>query len=256
MHTEQVDSLLARYDASNVALVVSVSGGKDSCAMLAMLRTRYPHVPTYAVMADTGFEHVKPVSAEDHMRHVCALLGVDLYVCRNPNKTYLEMVERRGMFPAMSMRQCTSDLKRGPVETWIRRNVRERVIVSCTGIRADESVARSKQQPWSPNARLSVAGRTVFNWMPIFDLSTEDVYQYLAAQRLPLHPVYRRAGGYLDRLSCRVCIFFTPSDLAAVYANDREAFNLIAALEAKLGHTMNPKGTVTELASRALPVLS
>jgi hypothetical protein len=32
-------------------------------------------------------------------------------VVRNPKRTYLELVEQRGMFPSAQFRQCTSDLK-------------------------------------------------------------------------------------------------------------------------------------------------
>jgi len=251
----EIDTLLAEHGEANVALVVSMSGGKDSCAMLAYLHDRYPQVETHVVHADTGFEHIKPISAEAFARQVTESLGYTLAVVRNPNKTYLEMVERRGMFPAMSMRQCTSDLKRGPIEVYLRNHCQAKVIVNCIGIRADESTARSKQTPWKLNTKLSKAGRLVYDAMPIFTMTTEQVYADLATRSIPLHPVYRRAGGYLDRLSCRVCIFFSPSDLAATQVHDNEAFELIAALEDRLGHTMSPHGSVRALAARALPVL-
>lgn len=255
MSAAHLAALVAEHGAGNVALVANMSGGKDSCLMLARLVEQYPELRLYVVHADTGFEHVRPISAADFARQVTAALGHELAVCRNPNKTYLQMVERRGKFPATGQRQCTSDLKRGPIETWIRRNVRERVIVSCIGIRADESHARAKATPWKRNERLSVAGRLVFDWLPIFEVTTAEVYAELDARGIPLHPVYRRAGGYLDRLSCRVCIFFTPRDLAATQQHDPEAFELVAALEERLGFTMKHEGTVRELAARHLPVL-
>ena len=42
-------------------------------------------------------------------------------------------------------------------------------------MRAEESAARAGKLPWRRNDRMSVAGRQVFDWLPIFDLSTEDV---------------------------------------------------------------------------------
>jgi 3'-phosphoadenosine 5'-phosphosulfate sulfotransferase (PAPS reductase)/FAD synthetase len=71
-------------------------------------------------MADTGFEHAFPISAADFARARCAEFGLDLTVVRNRKRTYLEMVEQRGMFPSPQYRQCTSDLKRGPIEKFIR----------------------------------------------------------------------------------------------------------------------------------------
>jgi 3'-phosphoadenosine 5'-phosphosulfate sulfotransferase (PAPS reductase)/FAD synthetase len=217
--------------------VVNVSGGKDSTRMLGYLRVRFPEVKTYCVYADTGFEHVKPVSAEQFARERCEAYGLPLHVVRNQNKTYLQMVERRGMFPSAQYRQCTSDLKRGPVEKFIRA-LPERVIVNCMGIRAAESSARAKQSAWKANTKLSVAGREVWDWLPIFELSLADVLEWHKANQVPLHPVYTWAGGYLKRLSCRVCIFSTAADIKAIFEHDREGFELVSELEQRMGFTM------------------
>ena len=107
---------LAQEHGNNLALVVNHSGGKDSTRMLGLVRNRFPDVATYAVMADTGFEHKAPVSAEVWARSRCAEFGLHLTVVRNPKRTYLEMVEQRGIFPSPQFRQCTSDLKRGPID--------------------------------------------------------------------------------------------------------------------------------------------
>ena len=80
----------------------------------------FPHCTTYGVMADTGFEHQRPISAVDWARSRCEKFGVTLSVVRNPKRTYLEMVEQREMFPSAQFRQCTSDLKRGPIDKFIR----------------------------------------------------------------------------------------------------------------------------------------
>ena len=96
---------------SRLALVVNLSGGKDSTRMLGYVRSRFPDVTTYCVMADTGFEHVRPIPAAEWSRQIAARFGMVLHVVRNPNKTYLEMVRARGKFPSAQFRQCTSDLK-------------------------------------------------------------------------------------------------------------------------------------------------
>ena len=41
----------------NTELVISLSGGKDSCAMLSLLCEQYPDNPKHVVWADTGFEY-------------------------------------------------------------------------------------------------------------------------------------------------------------------------------------------------------
>lgn len=62
---------------------------------------------------------------------------MELHVVRNPNKTYLEMVRARGKFPSAQFRQCTSDLKRGPIQKFIRR-LPYQVLINCMGLRAQE----------------------------------------------------------------------------------------------------------------------
>ena len=43
------------------------------------------------------------------------------------------------------------------------------------GLRRDESRDRAKRVPWRRNERMSVAGREVYDWLPVFDLTGEDV---------------------------------------------------------------------------------
>ena len=125
-----------------VALVISVSGGKDSTRMLGYLRSRFPHIPTYCVTADKGLEHVRPVPAVEWSRQIATRFGIELHVVRNPNKTYLEMVGARGKFPSPQFRQCTSDLKRGPIQKFVRR-LPHQVLINCMGMRAQQSAQRA-----------------------------------------------------------------------------------------------------------------
>jgi DNA sulfur modification protein DndC len=78
-------------------------------------------------------------------------------VIAHPSKTFFDMVEHRGMFPSPSTRQCTSDLKRGPIEREIRRYLKAHpefggLVVNCMGMRAEESPGRSKLQTFKRNA--------------------------------------------------------------------------------------------------------
>ena len=238
---------------ASTALLLNLSGGKDSTRMLGFVREKYPEVKTYAVMADTGFEHVKPVPAVEWCRNIAARFGLPLTVVRNPNKTYLEMVRRRGMFPSAQFRQCTSDLKRGPVQKFLR-TIPEKVVINCMGMRAEESAQRARQLPWKQDKELSTNGRTVYNWLPIFEESTEEVLGWHWQNGVPLHPVYvpeyhrdGTEGGYLRRFSCRVCIFATDHDVRMIHQHDREAFNQVSALEQEMGFTMKSGRSLVQI---------
>jgi len=244
---------LQQEHGDNLAFVVNHSGGKDSTRMVGFVHRRFPNSRTYAVMADTGFEHQKPISAAEFARQRCAELGLELTVVRNPRRTYLEMVEQRGMFPSAQYRQCTSDLKRGPIEKYIR-SLPHKVVVNCIGIRAEESNARSRLSRLSLNTALTTRTRTVYNWFPIFDRTLGEVLAWHWVNAIRLHPVYvpeyhkdGTTGGYLRRFSCRVCIFSTDADVRAIHQHDREAFDLVSNLETEIGFTMRPGASPVQI---------
>ena len=58
------------------ALLLNLSGGKDSTRMLGLVREKFPSLKTYTVMADTGFEHVRPVTAVDWCQEITARFGL------------------------------------------------------------------------------------------------------------------------------------------------------------------------------------
>lgn len=206
--------------------------------MLHYLARNYPRLRRHVIMADTGWEHENAIEWSREI--VEGRFGLPLHIVRNPNKTFLTMVEKRGKFPSPKYRQCTSDLKRGPIQKWIRNNIADRHIVNCMGLRAAESPARAKLKTLKRDKTMTNSKRTVWTWLPIHDWSDEEVYQYLEDNNLPLHPVYN----YLNRFSCRVCIFNTPQQLKAIKRHDPEAFTIISTLEQKIGFTMRHSGTI------------
>lgn len=232
-------------------LVINFSGGKDSTAMLAWLCENYPAVPKHVVMADTGWEHPDAI---EWSRSIVERFGLELHVVRNPNKTLITMAQRRGMFPGMQQRQCTSDLKRNPIHTWMRRRWNRKwikaerrgkvVLVSCMGLRAEESTARAKKPCLRALTVLSKSGREVWDWNPILGWTEAQVWAYLRERGIPVHPVY----GHLRRFSCRVCIYMTEHDLRQVARHDPEAIGIIAMVEREIGFTMFQQGPIEQLA--------
>lgn len=209
--------------------------------MLAYLCEQYPSLRKHVVMADTGWEHTDAV---EWSRAICARFGLELHVVRNPNKTLLTMAQKRGKFPGMAQRQCTSDLKRDPVNKWIRNNLKSPLVFSAMGIRAEESIGRSRMPALSKDDRQTNGVRTVYRWNPILAWKETEVWAYLKARGLPVHPVY----GHLRRFSCRVCIFMTDHDLRAVVQHDPEAIGIIATVEREIGFTMMHRGAIGDLA--------
>ena len=108
-------------------------------------------------------------------------------------KSLLEQVEERGMWPSNSTRWCTSGTKRGPIERELRRYLKahprfEGRLINALGLRRDESRDRARRIPWRRNERMSVAGREVFDWLPVFELTTEHVFRVIAEAGHPNPP--------------------------------------------------------------------
>ena len=105
------------------------------------------------------------------------------------------------------------------------------------GMRAAESPARARKAPWRRNDRMSVAGREVFDWLPIFDLSTDHVFRVIRDARQAPHWAY--AAG-MSRLSCSFCILASRADLRRAAELRPELYRTYAALERRIGHTLSP----------------
>ena len=223
-------------------IVINFSGGKDSTAMLAFLCEKYPEVKKHVIFADTGWEHT---DAEAWSRQIVGLFGLELQVVRNPNKTFLSMSEKRGKFPGMTTRQCTSDLKRDPINAWIRRNVKDPLVVNCMGLRSEESSGRAKKKKLCRNKRETNGKRTLWDWLPIKDWTEAEVLAYLEQKGIPIHPIYK----HLRRFSCRLCIYMSQHDVSQVAKHDPEAINIIERIEQKIGFTMFQKSSIREYAN-------
>ena len=232
---EQIIDLIAR----GALFVINHSGGKDSQAMYLLLRGLVPAAQRVIVHADLG--EVEWPGAVDHIKATTA--GEPLHVCRS-RRGLLQMIEERGMFPSPSQRQCTSDLKRGPIERTVRAITRERkaldieawgLVVNCMGMRAEESPGRSKLAPFKWHEGNSKAGREWYDWLPIHDLTTGEVFERIAAAGQSPHWVY--AAG-MSRFSCCFCIMSNKADLTTAARLNPDLYRRYVELERSTGQVM------------------
>ena len=169
------------------------SGGKDSQAMTILLSRIVPREQTIVVHAPLG-----EVEWPATMAQIEATIpeGVPLILAPvTSGKSLLDRVEERGKWPDPARRWCTSDFKASPIARELRRYLKAHPrfggrLVNCLGLRRDESHARAKRSPWRRNDRMSVAGREVFDWLPIFDLSTADVFDVIRDAGQSPHWIY------------------------------------------------------------------
>jgi len=224
-HSLEITNLVAR----GAVFVVNHSGGKDSQAMFHVVRRHVPDkqiIVVHAILPEVDWE-----GCEDHVR--ATTLGLPVLVCRS-KRTLLEMVEDRGMFPSPTLRQCTSDLKRGPIEKVIR-HTGHKLIVNCMGMRAEESSSRAKLETFKLNKRNSKAGREWYDWLPIHAMLVGEVFAIIKDAGQEPHWAYGRG---MSRLSCCFCIMASPADLRRAAELKPELYARYVALEKKVGRTM------------------
>lgn len=153
------DSSEAELDqliANGALFVANHSGGKDSQVQLVHLLKRVPARQLVVVHASLGA--MEWPGAMELARDQAAAAGLP-FIVATAAKTLLEMVERRfetrpevPSWPSASTRQCTSDLKRGPIQREVRSYAKAngfKTIVNCLGLRAQESPGRAKRAVFS-----------------------------------------------------------------------------------------------------------
>lgn len=258
---DQIHDLIKR----GALFVINHSGGKDSQAMYLHVRKFVPASQIVIVHADLG--PVEWAGAYDHI--VATTSGEPIHTC-SARRTLLEMIEERGKFPSPQIRQCTSDLKRGPIERTIRAIVEARIkhacgnpprrlgteerrmaikagmglVVNCMGMRAEESSSRAKLTTFKLSMANSKAGREWYDWLPIHDWSAGDVFLEIDAAGQKPHPVYALG---MTRFSCVFCVMASEADLktAARLAverpdllNDPHLYRKYILLEKSTGQVM------------------
>ncbi len=178
-------------------IVLSSSAGKDSQTMLDVVvkRCDAAGVPRERlVVAHAELDRVEwPGTrelAEEQARHY----GLEFITVARPQGDLLAHVRSRGNFPSPTVRWCTSDHKRGPIRTVFTRlaarsrqaGVRQVRILSCLGMRAEESPARARRPAFAFDAAASNGRRHVDVWLPLHAWSVQ--------QGLGAHPCQRRAA--------------------------------------------------------------
>ena len=233
------DRAIAELIERGALFVVNHSGGKDSQAMLLKVRRLVPAHQILVIHA-----HLPEVEWPGTIEHIENTIDSLPLVTCEAVKTFFEMVDRRGMWPSPQQRQCTSDLKRGPIEREIRRYLKAHpkyggLVVNCMGLRAEESTDRARRAPLKLSTRNSKAGREWYDWLPIQDMLKPEVFAAIAAAGQRPHWAY--AAG-MSRLSCCFCIMASQADLRTAARLRPDLYDRYVAKEIELDHTLSMSG--------------
>lgn len=219
--------------------VVNSSGGKDSQCMTVLLSRVVPAHQLVIVHAHLpGVEWAG--TAEHIKRYNC---GIPVHIVQ-ARKTFFEMVNHRRKFPDAHRRQCTSDLKRGPIQKfinhyshrWTASSEISYHVVNCIGLRADESPGRAKKLAYRFRPELSSKMRRQHEWLPIHDFNEAEVRTAVSVSGQDLHWAY---GKGMSRLSCCFCIMSSVGDLRIAAAHNPELYQKYVEKEKELGFTLS-----------------
>ncbi len=228
--SKEIQELIER----KALFVVNDSGGKDSQAMKIKLLKLVPrdqlvivHAHLPEVEWDGNLEHIKKYSE-----------GIPVFEVR-AGKTFFQMVDHRGMFPSPRYRQCTSDLKRGPIQKFINNYSKEHgftSVVNCMGIRAEESTSRAKKKTFSFKKANSAKHRQQYDWLPIHTMREYQVWATIEMAGQKNHWSYDEG---MTRHSCCFCIMASKADLRTAARLKPELAQRYIETEERLNFTMS-----------------
>lgn len=230
-------------------VVVSISGGKDSSALMQFAVDNFPKEKIVCVPAQIDIDWNETL---DVCKKQCNHFDLPFHVVQavdkkgkpqgflskllSPRQDRKTGEIKEQQFPSMSSRWCTSTLKQGPLDKFAR-SFQGNVLV-LIGERREESTQRSKLEEWRPDADNSIPGRTVIKYSPILDMKETEVWEVIKRNKIPVHPCYSWG---VSRASCAICIFSSNKEILLANKHAPEIVKRYMEAEAKIKHTFRYK---------------
>lgn len=271
---DSITPILGKADA----LIVSISGGKDSDAMLLALHDfRQQHgwnIPLIAIHCDVG--RMEWRETLPHCEQMAEKYADEFHVLRH-ELDLVDGIKRRMAtrpdappFPSSAARFCTAGWKREVCDKYIRQRWQQNAtVIVAIGLRDEESRARAaKPDCWERGSSAPTLNRSVYDWLPIRHWTLADVWNRLGYSLNDLHNLqayYRAADSSLrrmqenvfgahvaylrgnERLSCALCVLGSQNDLRNGAEWNHDLYRELVQIEIESGFSFQEKKPLSNL---------
>jgi 3'-phosphoadenosine 5'-phosphosulfate sulfotransferase (PAPS reductase)/FAD synthetase len=248
--------------------IISVSGGKDSTALLLLAIERQPE-NLQAVFADTGHEHqqtyeyvqylndkvfpIRTIKADFSDRFKTKRKWVEtkwreqgiseekvqraLAVLHPTGIPFLDLCVVSGRFPSTKAAFCSQELKRNPIIEQVQMPLLDQgdKIWSWQGVRADESLAR-RNLP-----EIEEVGGGLWNYRPILKWTAQQCFDMHRKHGVKHNPLYEQGMG---RVGCMPCINTRKDELLEISKRFPEEIKRVDEWE-RIVREASKKGSAT-----------
>jgi 3'-phosphoadenosine 5'-phosphosulfate sulfotransferase (PAPS reductase)/FAD synthetase len=251
--------------------IISVSGGKDSTALLLLAIERNTENLS-AVFADTGNEHqqtydyvqylsekvfpIRTVKADftrqiagkaEYVKTKWAEKGVPdtaiqraLAALKATGNPFLDLCIWKGRFPSTKAAFCTEELKRNPIIKQVQEPILDDGddVVSWQGVRRDESLNRR----FLIERELKITrknGAELWNYRPILNWSADDCFAMHRKHGIKHNPLYEQGMG---RVGCMPCINCRKDELLEISKRFPEVIDRIREWESAVAAASKRNG--------------
>lgn len=232
---QKVYNTYSKYKSKVDIFYVAFSGGKDSIVTLDIVQRALPHNSFVVLFGDTRMEFSDTYETVERVREICAKSDISFYVSRSdksPEETWAEFGP-----PATTNRWCCSVHKTAPQILLLRELLKKQDFtgMAFVGVRADESIARSKYDyvSYGEKHKGQYSCNTILEW------NSAEVFLYIYSNYLILNEAYKKGN---RRAGCLICPRAAErNDYMNHFCYSQEAEPLVNAIRKAYEHSFQTK---------------
>jgi 3'-phosphoadenosine 5'-phosphosulfate sulfotransferase (PAPS reductase)/FAD synthetase len=193
--------------------IVSISGGKDSTALLLWALNNLTEDPSneiIPVFCDTGWEHK---NTYEYLEYLEKELNIKIIRLQNELGGMREVALHKGFMPNRIMKYCTFEFKIKPFKKFIYENFVSKGIdfITLVGVRREESETRADYECFA--VERETYKRKVFyvkRLIPLAYWTEDEVFDYIKDNGIEVNQIYKKGS---KRAGCYPCINARKSEI-------------------------------------------